>query len=135
MIVSAPWLPAAGKASSRTVEFLDLYPTLVELRGRPAPEGLEGKSLAPLLKNPSARWAKPAFTFIRRDKVLGASVRTERYRYTEWDTGRRGAELYDYQTDPSENRNLARDPRHAGTVRDMKALFAQVKNYPSTLER
>ena len=131
MMVSAPWLKTAGKASPRTVEFLDLYPTLVELCGLAAPKGLEGQSLVPLLKDPSARWDKPAFTFIRRGKVLGATVRTERYRYTEWDQGRRLTELYDYQTDPREDRNLAADTKHAATVARMKALLAKVPNYPS----
>ncbi|NLZ19748.1 MAG: sulfatase [Bacteroidales bacterium] len=42
--------------------------------------------------------------------VFGRSVRTDRYRYTEWDEGREGVELYDYETDPEEHVNLAHNP-------------------------
>jgi uncharacterized sulfatase len=55
--------------------------------------------------------------------VLGKSVRTERWRYTEWDGGKQGAELYDHERDPGEYRNLAGDPRYAETVAEMKRLL------------
>jgi uncharacterized sulfatase len=122
MVIAAPGA-ATGKVSPRTVELLDLYPTLVELCGVPAPQGLQGKSLAPLLKDPAAAWEKPAMTVLKRGEVLGKSVRTERYRYTEWDAGRQGAELYDHSADPHEQRNLARDPKHAKTVAEMQRLL------------
>jgi arylsulfatase A-like enzyme len=51
---------------------------------------------------------------------MGYSIRTERWRYTEWDGGTRGAELYDEQADPAERRNLARDPRHAAVVSGLR---------------
>jgi arylsulfatase A-like enzyme len=54
---------------------------------------------------------------------MGYSVRTERWRYTEWDEGRKGAELYDYDRDPRELTNLATDPRFATTVQQMKKLL------------
>lgn len=123
MIFSVPWIRSAGKVCSRPVEFVDIYPTLVELCGLPMPKGLEGKSLAALLKNPAAPWEKPALSFLRRGEVLGVSVRTERFRYTEWDGGRRGSELYDHQNDPGENRNLADDPQHAATAARLKRLL------------
>ena len=123
LLVAAPGLGTAGKASPRPVEFVDLYPTLVEACGLPMPQGLEGRSLMPLLRNPGARWDKPALSYLRRGQVLGVSVRTERYRYTEWDEGRQGAELYDHQTDPTESRNLAQDPKHAKTVAKLKPLL------------
>ena len=125
LLISAPGY-AAGKASPRTVEFVDIYPTLVELCGLPKAEGLEGASLVPLLRNPAAAWSKPAYTFQKRQNVLGVSVRTERYRYTEWDEGRRGSELYDYQTDPREDKNLAGDPSRASLVAEMKALLRRI---------
>jgi len=123
LLVAAPGVAAAGKASPRPVEFVDIYPTLADLCGLPPPKGVQGRSLVPLLKNPSAAWDKPAFSYLRRGQVLGASVRTERYRYTEWDEGRQGAELYDYQTDPGEDRNLSSDPKHAKTVAELKRLL------------
>ena len=44
---------------------------------------------------------------------MGYSIRTEKWRYTEWDDGKRGTELYDESDDPAEMRNLAADPKHA----------------------
>ncbi len=58
---------------------------------------------------------------------MGRTVRTERYRYTEWDEGRLGTELYDHQNDPGEWRNLLQDPRHVGSVAEMKGLLQPAK--------
>ena len=62
-----------------------------------------------------------------RDGFFGRSLRTERWRYTEWNDGREGAELYDHEADPHEYKNLATDPRHAGTVQELKRLLAAVR--------
>jgi len=123
VIVSAPGM-TAGKGCGRTVELIDLYPTLADLCGLPAPKGVQGKSLKPLLQNPAAAWDKPAYTYQQRGNVSGASVRTERYRYTEWDGGKAGAELYDYTTDPLEAKSLATETKMAGVVTNMKKLLA-----------
>ena len=107
-------IPAHGKACRRTVEFLDLYPTLVDLceLKRPSPH-LHGTSLKPLIENPGAAWDRPAITQVQRERdnrtVNGYSIRTERHRYTMWEDGREGEEFYDYATDPRELKNLARD--------------------------
>ena len=58
-----------------------------------------------------------------RGKTMGRSVRTERWRYSEWDAGARGVELYDHQNDEGEYHNLARDPKHAATVAQLKKLL------------
>jgi uncharacterized sulfatase len=123
LLVSAPGIGNAGKASPRTVELVDLYPTLADLCGLPTPKGLEGRSIQPLLRNPAAAWDKPAYSFIRRGQVVGASVRTERYRYTEWTGGSHGAELYDHSSDPRESRNLATEAASVPTVTKMKQLL------------
>ncbi|MBI4603555.1 MAG: sulfatase, partial [Planctomycetes bacterium] len=120
LIVAAPG-SKAGASSPRLVELVDLYPTLVELCGLPAPEGLEGRSFAPLLGDPTREWKRAAHTQVQRGKVMGRSVRTERYRYTEWGDGE--AELYDHDADPREHRNLARDPAHAATAAEMRRLL------------
>jgi uncharacterized sulfatase len=113
---------SAGKVCRRVVEFLDLYPTLTDLDGLAPPAKLQGRSLRPLLDDPGAAWDHPAYTQVQRGKVAGRSVRTERWRYTEWDGGRLGAELYDHDADPGEYHNLAGDARHATDVARMKAL-------------
>jgi uncharacterized sulfatase len=113
-----------GDVSPRPVELLDIYPTLADLCGLAAPPSVEGKSLRPLLKNPRARWTKPALTQQTRNhqgrQVMGYSVRTERWRYTEWDGGRLGVELYDHDADPHEWTNLAKDPRFARQIAELK---------------
>ncbi len=121
MIIAAPG-KAAGQSCVRTVELIDLYPTLTDLAGIAAPKNLEGASLRPLLENPKAEWKRPAFSQVQRGAFPGHSVRTERWRYTEWDGGRQGAELYDHEADPQELKNLAADSKFAATVAEMKTL-------------
>jgi len=123
LIIAAPGQKTQGRASRRTVELVDLYPTLADLCGLKLLQHLDGRSLKPLLDDPQAAWDKPAFTQVWRGKFPGYSVRTERWRYTEWDEGREGTELYDYDTDPTEQHNLAGDPKYAATVAELKALI------------
>jgi iduronate 2-sulfatase len=130
LVIAGPGITAKGRSSSRIVEFLDLYPTLVALAALPPPQGLQGRSLAPLLKNPAAKWDHPAVSQVRRGpapaRYMGYSIRTEKWRYTEWDNGKQGAELYDQRGDPGESRNLAADPRHQKTVAEMQRLLRRV---------
>lgn len=125
LIVAAPGYRKEA-VSPRLVELVDLYPTLAELCGLVQPKGLEGASLVPLLQEPKQPWKKAAFIQVahgRNHEVMGRSVRTERYRYTEWDEGKQGVELYDHVNDPREFVNLARDPKHADTVAELKQLL------------
>jgi uncharacterized sulfatase len=124
LVIAAPGR-LQGKASTGIVELIDLYPTLAELCALPPPARLEGKSLAPLLKQVDASWGRPARTMVYHKEVVGKSVRTPRWRYTEWDAGKQGAELYDHDRDPGEYDNLASDPRHAGTVAELRRLLRQ----------
>ncbi len=123
VIIAAPGQKTRGGVSPRTVELLDLYPTLAELCGLKPLHKLDGRSLKPLLDDPRATWDKPAFTQVWRGKFAGHSVRTERWRYTEWDDGREGAELYDYAADPTEQHNLASDSKHAAVIAGLKPLL------------
>ena len=120
-----------GQACPRTVETVDLYPTLADLCGLTPPPGLEGKTLRPLLSNPQAQWNDPAYTQVVRltDKrqPVGRSVRTERWRYTEWEQGKLGAELYDHDHDPNEFANLAADPTQAAVVAELQALLHKMQ--------
>ena len=113
----------ALERDERTLELIDLHPTLAEVCGLKAPAGLDGKSLKPLLENPRAEWTRPAYTQVTRGKaMMGRSVRTERYRYTEWGD-EKTAELYDHQADPKEWNNLVNDGKHAEVVAQMRQLL------------
>ena len=84
--------------------------------------------MRPLLAAPKSEWAYPAFTQVTRaGGVMGRSIRTERWRYTEWNGGAEGAELYDQDADPHEYRNLAKDPAYAATATELKALLPKTK--------
>jgi arylsulfatase A-like enzyme len=122
LIVVAPGAKGNGQPSPRVVQSLDIYPTLVELCGLPPPMGLEGHSLTPLLADPQAKWDHPAFTVAGTGSQAGAAVRTERWRYVEFDGGRAGAMLFDHQTDPHEMKNLADDPKFAQVKAELSAL-------------
>ena len=131
LIVAGPGIPSKGRATKRIVEFLDLYPTLAELTGLDPPQGLHGRSLVPLIKNPTATWDHPALTQVRRGPAdsayMGYSIRTEQWRYTEWDGGKRGTELYNEVDDPQESKNLAGDAKFEKTVAHMRRLLGQVR--------
>lgn len=122
LIISVPGV-TKGKSSGRTVELLDIYPTLAELTGLDPHQKLQGQSLVPLLKKPDAPWNKPAYTQVRRNAIMGRSVRTERFRYTEWDGGKAGVELYDHQNDTYEFTNLSEKAEYKKTVTELAALL------------
>lgn len=130
LIMAGPAVTARGRLSARTVELLDIYPTLAEIAGLTPPPDLHGRSLAPLLKDPTSAWQRPALTQIRRgvapDTFMGYSVRTEQWRYTEWDDGKRGTELYNEADDPREMRNLAADAKYRNVVSELQQLLRKM---------
>ena len=130
LMLAGPGVAARGGASPRVVEFLDLYPTLAALAGLTPPGGLHGRSLVPLLTDPRTSWDHPAVTQVRRgaapETFMGYSLRTERWRYTEWDGGVRGTELYDAEADPGELHNVADAPAHRDTVKDLQRRLRQI---------
>jgi len=140
LIVSVPGNAANGSVAKSPVELVDLHATLAELCGLPAPQ-TEGTSLAKLVRHPEQSLGLPAFSQIARtdnaiprerkmDQVVyhGHTIRTDRYRYIEWDGGEKGAELYDELADPEELKNLVNDPAHAATVAMLKQQLA--KQFP-----
>jgi len=115
MMVKVPWLPAQ-EPTKALVDLIDIYPTLAELCRLPTPEYLQGTSVVPLLTDPTRLWKTAAFTTIGR----GAdSIRTDRYRLIQHPNGQ--TELYDLETDPDEDHNLAQEPAHAETVKSLQA--------------
>lgn len=120
LIVARPGATIGGAASAGPVELVDLYPTLADLCGLSPPAYLDGTSLRPALDDPSRSVKEAAFTQIRRGSFDGYSIRTARWRYTLWDDGRRGEQLYDMQSDPGEATNLAADARHVETVAKLR---------------
>ena len=124
LLVSAPGMKAAGRGSAALVEFVDLYASLAELAGLPAPARHDGLSFAPLLDDPARPWKRAAFSEMMRAGKLGRALRTERFRYVEWTdraNAAAGRELYDYVSDPDERENLADRPEHAARVQDLAA--------------
>ena len=133
LIIRQPGAAGNGQACSRIVEFVDIYPTVASLAGTSKPGDLDGRSLQPLLESPGTRWNGEAITQVLRpaDKrlrtpVMGCSIRTERWRYTEWAEGKEGVELYDHRSDPLEFNNLAREPDPAARA-VMKSLSLRLR--------
>ncbi len=148
MIIHAPGY-SQGKICNGIVEMVDIYPTVAEIAGLKGPNDLDGKSLVKLLEDPSAEWNYPAFTQQARTlinqsnntprmggsglfsfnpmlnewntTIFGRTIRVDRYRYTEWNEGLDGVELYDYQTDPEEHINQANNPNYKTIVIDLSA--------------
>ena len=131
LIIVLPHARAKG-VCRRTVELVDLYPTLANLCTLKPPDNLGGKSLRPLLQNPKAAWSTPAITQQIRNRggkqIMGYSVRTERWRYTEWDGGAAGVELYDHNADPHEWRNLGKERKYQQTATELKTLLEKEKS-------
>jgi uncharacterized sulfatase len=140
LMIGGAGVAAKGQGCPRTVEQMDIYPTLVELCGlQGAPSNLHGKSLVPLLSDPNAAWDRPAISQVysgafeeRRggneppSGVMGYSLRTERYRYTFWREGSEGEELYDYETDPHGMRNLANDSSSSELKNTLRASLEKI---------
>jgi iduronate 2-sulfatase len=134
LIIRAPGMKGNGTVSTRIVEFVDIYPTLTDLAGLTPPETLAGRSLKPLLDNPLAEWNGTAITQVLRpaDKrlaqpVMGRSIRTKRWRYSDWAEGKAGVELYDHATDPMEFHNLALnpDPQSRAVMKRLRELLGK----------
>ncbi len=122
LIISVPGQQPAH--CDALVEFVDIYPSLCELCGVPAPDTLEGTSFVPLIQDPTREWKSAAFSQYPRyiqgvGRGMGYSMRTDRYRFTEWRVpGKdfREYELYDHKVDPKENVNIAGRPENAALV-------------------
>lgn len=119
LIIAGAGVPR-GRAITTPVELLDVYPTLAELCRAPAPSGLEGVSLLGLMEGRAEAEHRPALSMVfhydveRKTDVLSRTVITQKWRYTEWDGGRAGRELYWRADDPEEYRNRVAEMGVAG---------------------
>ena len=143
MILSVP-----GKKSGKTdalVEFVDIYPSLCELAGLELPKHLQGTSFVPLLENPSQRWKEGALSYwpaSDRDDpekvIMGYTVQTDRYRYTEWVKMSTGElldrDLFDHQTDPGENISIAKDASNEVLMKELSSLLDRGKGWKAIAE-
>jgi iduronate 2-sulfatase len=128
LLLSVPGMKNAGKHTDDLVEFVDIYPTLADLAGLPLPSHLEGASFRPVLDDLSRTWKSAVFSQYPRSsgskRLMGYTMRTDRYRFTAWlhrgDHSKVDAvELYDHQTDPQENVNIAAEPENAALVKEL----------------
>jgi iduronate 2-sulfatase len=137
LLVAGPGVPR-GAVSRSLVETVDLYPTLAELAGLPAPTPVDGRSFAGVLREPDRLHREHVIhvyprTVPERGSVLGRAIRTERYRLVEWKAPGAPAaeaelELYDYEADPEETRNHAGEqPEVVRQLRDLLAGHPEAK--------
>ncbi len=126
LIVSAPDF-THGKHSDALVEIVDIFPTLAKLTGGNIPDSCDGKSLDAVLADPSKKFRSHALSMYPRGTNMGYSLRTDRWRYTEWFNTKTKeiafTELYDHQTSPTATRNLANDSEHKSVVDSLSSLL------------
>ena len=143
MLIVAPGTSGRGTIVESPVSQIDLFPTLAELCGITAPDNLQGQSLVPMLNNSSVTGRGWALTQVTRrnptgvEVFYGYSLRTRRWRYTEWDGGEQGQELYDHETDPRELNNLANDPAKVLVVAELSKQMhiASESTFPASGQR
>ena len=155
LMIKVPGLTDKGIVSDSLVEFIDVFPTLVEVAGLPpappCPQQsrdtalcTEGTSFLPLVNKPDTVLKPAALSQLYHDGKMGYSIKTERYRYTEWVPLEEvkvneshydyhilwdrvtGTELYDHLTDPEENFNLANLDKHKYVVDEHSKMLKEL---------
>jgi len=140
LMMSVPRTKAGIQPSTQS-EFVDVFPTLCELSELPIPKYLDGVSLVPAMKNPDSELREYAFSQYPRGKnIMGYSIRTKRFRYTEWcnDDFKTNMpynkkhvvarEMYDYEKDYLETENVVDKPEYQKESKEMEALFLKSMN-------
>jgi len=145
LLIRVPGQPHPGAATRALVEYVDVYPTLAELAGLPAPPDLAGRSLTPILRDPAAPGREFALSQFSRPfnagapEAMGYSIRTATHRYTRWVSWpareTTAEELYDYADAASaaprwstfvERRNLVADPGAAPVLAGLRTRMDTV---------
>ena len=144
LLLKVPGQSGASLKTNALVEFVDIYPTLCELAGLELPDHLQGVSFAPLIENPGRPWKNGAITvwpLNRNDPdklVIGYSIQTDRYRYTEWIKESSGEvmarDLFDHEIDPDENVNISKFPENADLINQLSELLNRGKGW-RTIQR
>ncbi|MEQ8790746.1 MAG: sulfatase [Pirellulaceae bacterium] len=122
LMVRVPGMTPADTECQRFVSLLDIYPTLAELCGLEPPEYLDGRSLAPLLKDPQAKWQSTAITGLTSKGAPWKpyiSIRNETGRYIRY--GSDQEEFYDTAKDPHEWTNQIENPAYGKLVDRLRA--------------
>ena len=152
MMINIPGITDRGVEVETPIEFVDLFPTLVEAAGLPKislcpenssniPTCTEGVSMIPLIEDPNREWKSAAFSqyprmLVSGNVVMGYTLRTKEYRYTEWvvydtvkyepiwdEARNRGFELYDHNVDPFENVNRINDPKYVDVKEKLSKML------------
>ena len=140
MILKVPGKKSAGIKTDALVEFVDIYPSLCELAGIEIPDHVQGKSFVPLVHNPGLKWKEGALSYwpsVGRtdpDKlIMGYTIQTKRYRYTEWIKESSGEllarDLFDHQADPDENASIAQNPANEALIEELSDLLDRGKGW------
>ncbi|MCP4787684.1 MAG: sulfatase-like hydrolase/transferase [Fuerstiella sp.] len=136
LIIAAPG-QKPGQRTDALVELLDIYPTLANLCGLKAPAEVEGVPLTALLHDPAGnvkpvaltQTPRPNYLRGKQPKIMGYSIRTRRFRYTEWRDFKtakaQATELYDHENDPLETVNVAGRPDHSKTIVELAKRLEQ----------
>ena len=142
LIISSPNAKQKGKVSDSIVELVDIYPTILDLANIAIPSHVASRSFAGLLDAPHMTFRSSALSQshsqamsnkrksavlsrpgVQLDGMLGYSIRTERYRYTEWGGGVHGGEMYDHKEDPEEFNNIWGDKGYSDEKKQLQALL------------
>lgn len=133
LIIAVPGAAGNGNSTRALAELVDLYPTLADLCGLTPPDYLDGVSLKPILDDSSASVKDAAFSQVRRgENKHGYSIRTDRFRFTMWNNGEDGVQLFDMQSDPHETKSLAQNADYADVVAE---LTGRLRKYAATIQQ
>ena len=137
LIIAYPDQVKKGVQTNALVELVDLYPTLADLAGLSVPQGLEGTSLKPLFSSPGLPWKEAAFSQFPRSSpkhhspIMGYSVRTNDFRYTEWQELNSGmvvaTELYDHRYDSLETENVSEVEIYSKEIQKLSGMLDTVR--------